>query len=139
MHPKLASLQKRLGQPKTPEPAPAGDAGLGEAIRALVQQQVAEAMAEQQAQAQADRKMKKIFAPEPASPGPVAPGPAPAAPGPAPATPAPAPQPKALDMQVHRDGAGLARSVTMCGQLYRIHRTADGFISKLTPDDGATK
>jgi len=127
--PKLQLLQKQMRQrQQQPEPAPATDS-LAAAIEALVEQQVAKALAQRQEARPSPavaQRLGSLFQP---SPEPVRAVTAPSTP--LVRTPAPIP----LSLQIERDAAGMARAmITGDGRRFVIARGADMHITRFTED-----
>lgn len=115
MSPKLALLQRQLKiQPSTAEKIPAPDTGLGAAIDAMVQQavqqQVAEALERQQVRSPHVRRLEDALN-KPTFTGYRQIPPTPKA-----------PTAKNLSAQLHRDGAGVTRWISIGNLKFEVQR-----------------
>ncbi|POG00124.1 hypothetical protein [Pseudomonas putida] len=127
MTPKMQLMARQLSRRERQQaPAPEVPSGVGSAIEAMieqaVQERVAQALAEQRRQIEASRPPAPRYSSFEQLP-------------PVPQTRAP----KAIEATIQRDGAGLARSVTVNGVRYLAQRDAAGQLIRMVSEDMASE
>ncbi|AUZ57766.1 hypothetical protein PRJ_1145 [Pseudomonas sp. XWY-1] len=125
MTPKMQLMARQLSRREQQAPTPVESHGVGSAIEAMIEQAVEErvqaALAEQRRQLEISRPQPTYtsFEQIPATPKTRA--------------------PKAIEATIQRDGAGLARSVTINGVRYLAQRDAAGQLVRMVSEDQASE
>lgn len=126
MNSKLSLIAKQVERREQQQaPAPVETSGIGGAIEAMIEQAVEERV---QAALQEQRRQLEISRPQPTytSFEQIPPTPKTRA-------------PKAIEATIQRDGAGLARSVTINGRRFLAQRDAAGQLVRMVSEDQASE